>query len=120
MNPQANQTEMKNPPSEQTEMTKPGKMTQVKVLQPVALKRTGKIHQPGEVVDMTADEMAEFCNRRFKGPYAHTGELANTKAPRHYLRRAMPLRDWEAAEARRKDMEALEKDDAERAAAGAD
>lgn len=101
--PQANQTNLTNPPQTQTKMTAP-KLTKCRAVHPIDSKYHGRIINPGEEVDLPEHEVAEFCDKRFKGVYSHTGEVSKKNAGRQLLRRAIRMTEVKEIERRNEEL----------------
>jgi hypothetical protein len=73
-------------------------MTKVRILQPCDLKRLSRVVNPGEELEMTPDEVKEFCDKKFVGPYKHDGFASKKNARRSMIARAIRMTDVEAIE----------------------
>lgn len=96
-----NQTQMTNPPTSEVKMEK------IRALQGIWINRLAKIVNPGEEFDATPEEIEEFCDKRFKGPYAFDGERSKKNAARHMYRRAITVSEARELEKRQKELDKL-------------
>lgn len=82
-------TQMQNPPSDETKMTSKVASSKMVKIQAVESIMVGKqMVAPGAVVMATEEEAAEYCDRRFEGPYSHTGETTDPTPRRSVTVRA--------------------------------
>lgn len=84
---------MTNPPKTQE------KFERIRALQPIRSTFHGRVIMTGEEIDLPAGEVKEFCDRRFKGPLAGAGELADQNPERLKVRRAIRISEVKRIEA---------------------
>lgn len=91
---QTEKTKMTAPPTGQTQMVSAQgavKMERCRTLHPIWLGRESRIVPPGTEMDLTEEEVREFCDKVFRGPMKGEGEVGKVRY--QAARRAIRMTD---------------------------